>query len=79
MWLSGKRHIRKQSKSTGGVVAHQHINSNYLYGSFDYRLGHSTVTAEGRVRLPHEPPAKDCRKICSLIDCGGLKGKCVGG
>ena len=26
------------------------------YGSFDYRLGHSTVTAERGVRLPYEPP-----------------------
>lgn len=42
--------------SLGGVVAHQYINSNYLYGSFDYRLGHCPVTAERRVRFPHEPP-----------------------
>ena len=26
------------------------------YGSFDYRLGRSPVTAKGRVRFPHEPP-----------------------
>ena len=26
------------------------------YGSFDYRLGHGTVTAERGVRLPYEPP-----------------------
>lgn len=26
------------------------------YGSFDYRIGHSTVTAEGWVQLPYEPP-----------------------
>ena len=29
-------------------------------GSFDYWLGHSTVTAEGRVQFPHEPPLVYC-------------------